>query len=154
METKKHAFTLVELMIVVAIIGILAAIAIPNMMEMQYRSKRAEVPTLVRGIKDAERAIEAEKNSYLPVAAHPTSSPGKKPRAWGAGNTAYQVLGWAPDGKVRGQYSVSTTASSSSSPAGDFRVTGACDVDGDTTKSTYTATKSINAVMTTGNDTY
>ena len=154
METKKHAFTLVELMIVVAIIGILAAIAIPNMVEMQYRSKRAEVPVLVRGIKEAERAIEAEMNVYLPVAAHPTSTPGKKPRAWGAGNTSYQVLGWSPDGKVRGTYSVTTTVSSASNPAGDFTVAGVCDVDGDTTKSSYTATKSINAVMNTGNDTY
>ena len=51
---NRKGFTLVELMIVVAIIGILAAIAIPNFVEMQYRAKRAEIPSNVDGIKTAE----------------------------------------------------------------------------------------------------
>ena len=36
----------------------------------------------------------------------------------------------------------------------DFKVEGQCDVDGDGDSSSYTATKSINAGMTTKNDTY
>jgi prepilin-type N-terminal cleavage/methylation domain-containing protein len=150
----RRAFTLVELMIVVAIIGILASIAIPNFVEMQYRAKRAELPVNVRGIKDYQRSYEAENNNYLPVTAHPTGTPGKQPQEWGAGNSGYQLLGWSPDGKVRGQYEVVTTVSSASAPAGDFVVTGVCDVDANGDQATYTATKSINAVMTTTNDTY
>ena len=145
---NKKGFTLVELMIVVAIIGILAAIAIPNFVAMQYRAKRSEVPSNVDGIKTAQLAYDAAFDTFVQEAAFsPDSSPGKKQRAWNPG-TAFDTLGWGPDGQVRGSYKVVSTSST------DFLVTGIADVDGDGVQSQFTSTKSINAVMTSGNDTY
>lgn len=50
-HTKQQGFTLIELMIVVAIIGILAAIAIPAYQDYLGRSQAAEAATLLGGLK-------------------------------------------------------------------------------------------------------
>ena len=145
---NKKGFTLVELMIVVAIIGILAAIAIPNFVDMQYRAKRAEVPGNVDGIKTAQIAYDAAFDKYIEVSDwKPSDEIAKTQRSWSTG-TGFDTLGWGPDGKVRGRYKVTSKSTT------DFLVTGIADVDGDSVQSSFTATKSINAVMTTGNDTY
>ena len=64
MKKLKAGFTLIELMIVVAIIGILAAIAIPNFLKFQARSKQSEAKTNLKGIFTAEKSWFGEKDTY------------------------------------------------------------------------------------------
>jgi type IV pilus assembly protein PilA len=65
-RTMRKGFTLIELMIVVAIIGILAAIAIPNFIKFQARSKQSEAKTNLKALFQAEKSYFAEKDSFLP----------------------------------------------------------------------------------------
>lgn len=60
----KRGFTLVELMIVVAIIGILAAIAVPNFIRFQARAKQSEAKTNLRAIFTGQRTRYAESEAY------------------------------------------------------------------------------------------
>ena len=60
----KKGFTLIELMIVVAIIGILAAIAIPNFLKFQAKSKQSEAKSNLGAIYTGEISYFGETNKY------------------------------------------------------------------------------------------
>ena len=61
---NEKGFSLIELMIVVAIIGILAAIAIPNFQKYQAKSRQSEAKGILSGIYTAEKAFYAEWVAY------------------------------------------------------------------------------------------
>ena len=93
MKVLQRGFTLVELMIVVAIIGILAAIAIPNFQKFQARARQAEAKSNLKGIYSAKHTQMADSESY--------DCPSN------------DFCGWAPQGEVRYSYHEGTAGADS-----------------------------------------
>ncbi len=67
MKYRKGAFTLIELLIVVAIIGILAAIAVPNFLNAQVRAKCATTQADMRALSTALESYHIDNNMYPPT---------------------------------------------------------------------------------------
>jgi type IV pilus assembly protein PilA len=128
---SQKGFTLIELMIVVAIIGILAAIAIPNFIRFQLKSKTSEAKVNIAAIRTAEEAYNAEFGLYVPATASPAAFGGTTKVQFvnvdgvGAG---FDQIGWAPEGLVFFQYQVTAPVGT-----GDYTVDSAADIDGNGT---------------------
>ena len=143
---KQEGFTLIELMIVVAIIGILAAIAIPNFMEYQRKSRTSEAKTNTTSIKTAQLTFQGERGCFADAAVMPQAAPilGGASVAWpaaqftpslpavqvtycaAAGTSTVAVwsdIGWVPAGPTRFVYSVGASAAPTALGA---LLTGAC----------------------------
>lgn len=65
-DPARNAFTLIELLIVVAIIGILAAIAVPNFLNAQVRAKVARAQSDLRAISTAVEMYSLDNNEPPP----------------------------------------------------------------------------------------
>lgn len=109
-------FTLIELMIVVAIIGILSALAVPAFTSYMMKTKAAEGPVLLGAIAAHQEAYYSEFGQYFDVldtGTYPTTTGWDETTcipdasnlngdavAWPNG-TRFDTLGFSPDGSVR-----------------------------------------------------
>jgi type IV pilus assembly protein PilA len=77
---NNKGFSLVELMVVVAIIGILASIAIPSLQRYMAKARQSEAKTNLASLYTSEKTFFAEYNTY---------------------STCFDGIGYQPEGKLR-----------------------------------------------------
>lgn len=95
---RRRAFSLIELMIALAIIGILVTIAIPRFIGYRMRASQSEAKVNLQSIKQSETVFYAESNSYT---------------------DDLSLLVWRPEGSPRYLYGFATDAQPAASGTND-----------------------------------
>ena len=159
MKKAQKGFTLIELMIVVAIIGILAAIAIPNFLRYQLRSKFSELKTNVEAIYKSEESLRqservlcvgAPTGAFVGITAVPAVAGTAQKSVWTAADILLaSAIDWSVQGATYGQYRVTpgtqVGAAACAAPAGidifasEIAISAVSDIDGDAQLATVAA---------------
>lgn len=109
---REQGLTLVELMIVVAIIGVITSVAIPNFMNYQARSRRSEAYANLAAVARVQKTYQATNgeyfdsgNSWPDFTAPEYGTLGTHKMEWDAASeAAWGELGWRPEGDVYYSY--------------------------------------------------
>ncbi|MGB8330750.1 MAG: prepilin-type N-terminal cleavage/methylation domain-containing protein [Polyangiales bacterium] len=144
---RSTGFTTIELLIGVAIVGILAALAIPTFKSYVYKGRVAEAVTILNEIKTRQEAYRSRFGNYAAVSGGgewstanytPNTVPGAQPVTWPS-SPGWEELGLNPPGSVRFRYATVAGQPGSAPPAGSnldgnefwFAAQAEGDLDGD-----------------------
>jgi type IV pilus assembly protein PilA len=146
MRLKTKGFTLIELMIVVAILGILAAVAIPAFVNYINRSKTSEISTMFKSMVEGEVGYVQRPRILATTGAEtercwaavdttakqfPAGTPGSAKAAWGVNQPwAFNAIGFSAASPVLYRYSIETAALAAAF-AGNALATGICQAETD-----------------------
>jgi prepilin-type N-terminal cleavage/methylation domain-containing protein len=130
---NKKGFTLIELMIVVVIIGILAALAIPRFMRSTTKAKQSEAKQLLKQIYTMQRAYRQEFDTY--------ACDGQVVAAGGS----FATIGIDVGASARYTYTMAADATT-------FTCTATANLDDDATIDTWTITQDGTLAVSAGLD--
>lgn len=131
---SRGGYTLIELMLTLAIIGVLSSIAIPMLISYQLRSKAAEGVTNIAAIQKAVEAYYAEYSVYVSAMPATPAAVGVMKQPWGIGPEdphGFNAIGYVPEGQVYFQYGVTSDGSTA------YTIGARSDLDGDGAYNTW-----------------
>lgn len=161
---RRLGFTLIELMVVVAIIGILASIAIPLYQRFTLKAKTAEAANNIGAIRTLQTTFETTNDNYANIAAwEPAALPGTTKTQWtalpcppgctrlttNAACTTFACIGFQPEGQVYYQYTSPHTLAQPNAK-GEYAVAAQGDLDGDGNFAQFELQSSNNPGLPTG----
>ncbi len=151
-RNKRKGFTLIELMIVVAIIGILAAVAIPAFLKYMKRAKTSEALTNIRKVCDGNVAYFSEEyvnvggtilsKQFVNAPMTPTAIPGINKIVANWETPEWQALKFATESGVLFAYTSAGSTNTGLQSSFTARANG--DLDGDGASSLFERVGAVN----------